>query len=135
LWDVDKACIRATLRAELTSRFFPTLSPSSAQLITFSPDGKLLAVQDANGMLRVYDTATAKIKVSFRPDPEGLQSVALTFSSDSKTLLTGHFDSTVRVWTTATGKLEASHTLNAGSWCSTAFSPDAATIAFAFTGG
>jgi RNA polymerase sigma factor (sigma-70 family) len=133
LWDVDKACIRATLRAERTSRF-PTLSPGGAQLITFSPDGKVLAVQDANGMLRVNDTATAKIKVSFRPDPEGLQSVALTFSSDSKTLLTGHFDSTVRVWATATGKLEASHTLNAGSWCSTAFSPDAATIAFAFPG-
>jgi RNA polymerase sigma factor (sigma-70 family) len=93
--------------------------------VTFSPDGKLLAAGDMNGLVRLFDT-TRWEKVGEHDARDQLRSLA--FAPDSRTLALG-LRRDVQIWDAATGKrlrTLAGH----GNWVlSLAFSPDGETLA------
>ena len=76
--------------------------------VAFSPNGNLLASADADGTVRLWNTATGHaIGIPFPADTgsePGVNGVA--FSSDGKLLASA--DGTVRVWNAATGRLVSS---------------------------
>jgi WD40 repeat protein len=80
--------------------------PSPVETVTFSPEGTLLATVTADGIIRLWNTASGK--VSGQPISIGRNRVAgIAFSRDGKRLASGGADGTVRVWASATHKLLA----------------------------
>jgi WD40 repeat protein len=67
--------------------------------VAFSPDGKTVALAGGMGIIKLYDTATAKELRSF----EGLKSIvnAITFSSDGKTFAAAGIEKIIGIWDTA----------------------------------
>ncbi len=66
----------------------------------FSPDGKLIAINNRNYEPRVFDVATGKLL--FKADKRMTQEVA--FSPDGKLLACGFVDGMVGIWDIASGK-------------------------------
>ncbi|MEV0401914.1 protein kinase [Actinoallomurus sp. NPDC050550] len=66
----------------------PTPGPAAYfEKTAISPDGKLVAFGGESGMIRVYDTASHKLRWRFRPSSEQyLDTYALAFSPDGQTL-------------------------------------------------
>ena len=100
------------------------LGEGGAVEITYSPDGKRLAVVSRIGIW-LYETASYR-EVAFFPELKDLY----MFSLDSKTLVGMPPETTVVLWDAETG--ETQHTFkHKGSVDSLAFSPDGTTIATA----
>ena len=100
-------------------------------VLTYSPDGRLLASAGFDQVVRIWDTATGRAVRTLRGHRAMLGSVA--FSPDSRQLATGGSDATVKVWDVT--DLER----NAGPGCALlgrhpqgvrglAFSPDNASL-------
>jgi hypothetical protein len=70
--------------------------------LTFSPDGKTLAVGGTSGRVRVWDTRTWKEQRQLAVHTEAVDAVA--FSPDGRTLATGGRDRLVVLWDIATGR-------------------------------
>jgi WD40 repeat protein len=72
---------------------------------TISPDGRLAAVGDSAGVIRLYESPfTGKPRTLGEAGP-AVQDI--TFSKDGKTLFAAHPDGTVGVWDVAAGKRTA----------------------------
>lgn len=69
----------------------------------YSPDGTLIAVADAGGMVTLYDPSTRRPLRSIEAHV-GLAR-GLAFSSDGAILATGGDDRGIRLWNTATGEM------------------------------
>jgi WD40 repeat protein len=71
-----------------------------AECLAFSPDGKLVAATQINGVypagITLYEPATGKYLVTYKGHQETVKS--LTFSHDGALLASGSSDATVRVW-------------------------------------
>ena len=67
-----------------------------------SNDGKLLAVAQDNGDIKLIDLATGKVKHSLAGHEGAVSGVS--FSSDASQLVSGGVDQTYRIWNTADGK-------------------------------
>ncbi|PSM50308.1 hypothetical protein C7Y66_04645 [Chroococcidiopsis sp. CCALA 051] len=90
--------------------------------VAFSPDGKLLAMGDSNGEIRLYQVADGKPVLTCQAHTNWVTSLA--FSPDGSTLASGSSDSKVKLWEIATG--QCLHTLQGHEnevW-SVAWSPD-----------
>ena len=94
--------------------------------ITFSPDGKLLAVASTIGIW-LYDADTGDEQALLTGHTERVNSV--TFSSDSAILASGSSDDSVRLWDVATRTEIAKLIGHAARVNSVAFSPDGTTVA------
>ncbi|HEY5315970.1 MAG TPA: c-type cytochrome domain-containing protein, partial [Pirellulales bacterium] len=68
-----------------------------------SPDGKYLAVADADHAIRLLDAASGKTLKTFAGHSGAI--AALDFSSDGTKLCSGSADRTLRLWSVADGKL------------------------------
>ncbi len=116
----------------------------------FSPDGRTLAMELADGEIQVIELASGKprlvlnAKQRARPDPDGppilLRRAALSdegeaqpaFSPDGRLLAQAGDDGKVRLWDLRTGKEAAAPTGHRGRVTALGFSPDGARLA---TGG
>jgi WD40 repeat protein len=120
VWDAEKFKKRATLSDP--RRPLPDVLGS----LTFSPDGKTLAVGDS--MLVLWDVAKGKPKVQV-PMSRGSSNNAVVFSPDGKTVATVRADGLVCLANAETGKLQfASQAGKFVAAASAAFSDDAKTL-------
>jgi WD40 repeat protein len=71
--------------------------------MTVSPDGKMLATLNEDGVIRLWGIETGKEKRPLDASPCGLESVC--FRPDGKTLMTLGSDFVLRDWETASGRL------------------------------
>jgi WD40 repeat protein len=93
--------------------------------ITFSPDGKRLAVGGTKGA-RVYDFPSGKLRLTL-PHEGWVTGVA--FSHDGKRIATACHDKTARLWDAQTGKPKATFEGHPGIVNTIAFSRDGKTLA------
>jgi WD40 repeat protein len=72
------------------------------ETVTFSPDGRMVATSSKDGTIRVWETATGKVRMIF----EDNNSSAVAFNPTKSILAVGR-DNTVRLWGLLSGKLIA----------------------------
>ncbi|MGB9553967.1 MAG: WD40 repeat domain-containing protein, partial [bacterium] len=87
-WDLQAGTLLRTLEG----------SGQGVTVLSFSPDGKLLAWGDKNGSVHLREMAQNKEKV-LSSHPEGVTGV--TFSPDGKYLASGSEDGTIFLWDVA----------------------------------
>lgn len=75
---------------------------SAATDITFSPDGRLVAVAYARKFAKLWDVSTRKEFLSLEGHSGRVLSIAM--SPDGKWIATGSQDKTIKLWDAATGK-------------------------------
>jgi RNA polymerase sigma factor (sigma-70 family) len=90
--------------------------------ITFSPDGKMLAVNRSQKTIVVWEAATGKERL--RLDGHQDSTSCVVFSPDCRTLASASWDNTIRLWDLATGKELRRLTGHRGKAHSLAFSAD-----------
>ncbi len=69
--------------------------------VKFSPDSKWIASTDEEGIVKVWEAATGKLRHTLRGHSGNVRYCA--FTHDGKQLLTSGFDNTIRVWDAASG--------------------------------
>ena len=95
---------------------------SSIRSVTFSPDGKLLATGDSDGVVRLWEASSGREILTCNGHTNVVQSVA--FSPDGKILASGSYENTIKLWNVKTGeclKVLQGHT---ESVMSVTFNPD-----------
>ena len=110
----------------------PLAGVSGGTAVAFSPDGTTLATGDANGNIRLWNTATRQeTGVPMSSDTQPVDAVA--FSPDGTLVAAASSDGNVQLWSAATQQ-EAGSAVGAGTAevNALAFSPDGKTLA---TGG
>jgi geranylgeranyl transferase type-2 subunit beta len=103
--------------------------PGWVSSITFSPDGKRIAVGSAEKCARVFDAASGRLLVALPGHDDYVTSVS--FHPDGKLLATGSYDHTAAIWDSHAGELRYKLAGHRGAVMTVAFSPDKTTIATA----
>ncbi len=70
--------------------------------VIFSPDGKLLATGDSDGVVRLWEASSGREILTCKGHTNVVQSVA--FSPDDEILASGSYDQTIRLWDVKTGE-------------------------------
>ncbi len=121
IWCWDKATGKELWTARLAAKaYYPSLSR----------DGKVLALGDTAGTVRVLDAATGGERASFKPATIGHASRARV-SPDGKLVATtsgGDFTMAIAFWDAATGKPVHGISGHAASITAAAFTPDGAGV-------
>jgi WD40 repeat protein/serine/threonine protein kinase len=94
----------------------------SGNALSFSPDGKLLAVDGRAGVVTIHDARTGKLERALRGHTT--QVSGLAFSPTGRRLASSGFDKLIKLWDTATGEELLSLRGHDGGVVSLAFSPD-----------
>lgn len=80
----------------------PAAAPNPVHALAFSPDGKLLAIGDREGLIHLAGTTDGKVVRSL---PGHTSTVTgLAFHASGTVLASGSKDNTVRLWTPANGQ-------------------------------
>ncbi|MGI5232801.1 WD40 repeat domain-containing serine/threonine protein kinase [Actinoallomurus sp. CA-142502] len=98
-----------------------------------SPDGDLVAFSGDSGVVRLYDTATHKLRRSWKTPRSGEGVTALTFSPDGRTVAASS-DEGVDLWTVSTHKRRKFAQLH-DAIGALGFSPDGRTLTALGSGG
>ncbi|MGH7999918.1 MAG: NB-ARC domain-containing protein, partial [Brasilonema sp.] len=112
--------------SEITKSVF-TETFGSVEAVAFSPDGKLLAVGDTDGRIRVWQVSDGKEILSFQAHTSWIMSIA--FSCDGVTFVSGSKDQTIRLWDIRTGECLKILQEHSNVIRSVVFSPDGQTFA------
>ncbi|MFN2516520.1 MAG: WD40 repeat domain-containing protein, partial [Pyrinomonadaceae bacterium] len=100
----DKLPVR--LKAKLANYKGPSRFMGRRALITFSPDGHLVAMSGTKGTITVWDTGTGALKATLNAGKGRISGFA--FSRDGRTAATrDYLDKSVRLWDAATWELKA----------------------------
>jgi WD40 repeat protein len=138
LWDPLTGKLRATLRGHTADVIDPSPGLLGIRSLAFSADGKLLASGGPDGLIKLWDVATAAERGTLRGHKGGVNSLA--FAPDGKTLAAaggeawpnlkgpiGH--SELKLWDVATGRERAALQHEQGVFHAVTFSPDGKTLA------
>src|SRR5437588_2006702 len=101
---------------------FSVSMPGWIGSMSFSPDGKRLAVGCADSSARVLEVETGKEAARLRGHEDCVASVA--FAPDGRTLATASYDHTARVWDLESKRTHRTLRGHRGVVMSVAFSPD-----------
>ncbi|MEG4055586.1 MULTISPECIES: WD40 domain-containing protein [unclassified Microcoleus] len=74
----------------------------SVRSVVFSPDGKLLATGDSDGVVRLWEASSGREILTCKGHTNVLESVA--FSPDGEILASGSYDKTIKLWDVKTGE-------------------------------
>jgi ribosome assembly protein 4 len=96
-------------------------------LVSFSPDGRLLASASFDKSLKIWDGVTGKFKASLRGHVGAVYQVC--WSSDSRMLVSGSKDSTLKLWDLSNGSLKVDLPGHADEVYSVDWSPDGQRVA------
>jgi WD40 repeat protein len=96
--------------------------------LAYSPDGKILAVADAEPNVTLWDTGTWK-EIGKIPNPEESTVDSLAFIQGGKFLAGGLDDKTIRIWEMPSGKLHSTLQGHSRAVKFLASSPDGKTLA------
>jgi serine/threonine-protein kinase len=128
LWDVASHRMLATLTDHHDSRI---------RSLSFSANGRMLAVNDANGVVYVWELPPGRRAPSIRAtlSPQGIvNSDAVAFSPKGGTLVMGGSDGQVYLWNAATANISALST-GGSDITSVTYSPNGQELAAGETGG
>ena len=101
-------------------------SGSPTLVMAVSPDGKLMAATGFEKVVRVWDLASGKEKVTFRGHTQNV--FAIAFSADSKFVASGGYDKAIKVWDVATGEERLELKCEDAWFAALAFHPDGKTL-------
>ncbi|MBD1808514.1 NACHT domain-containing protein [Microcoleus sp. FACHB-SPT15] len=101
--DFTKASLRRVnfIEANLADSVF-TRVLESVWSVAFSPDGKLLAIGDSNGLVQLWEAASGREVLSCKGHSNWIRSVA--FSPCGEMVASGSSDHTVRLWNIRNGE-------------------------------
>ncbi|MEG5001398.1 NACHT domain-containing protein [Microcoleus sp. B4-D4] len=121
--DFTDASLRHVNFAEsnLTNSIFTKIF-GSVRSVIFSPDGKLLATGDSNGVVRLWEASSCREILTCKGHTNVVESVA--FSPDGEILASASYDKTIKLWDVKSGeclKVLQGHT---ESVMSVTFNPD-----------
>jgi WD40 repeat protein len=128
LWDTTTGQQRARL----------SLPPETklVQQMTFSPDGKVLAITGLDQVIRLWDAGTGKPRHVLRWPAEQGVSPVIAFGPDSKKLASWTNDFTVRLWDVGTGREVGSFVPSSDKAVrQLVFGPDDTTLVMVFDDG
>ncbi|MYA68613.1 WD40 repeat domain-containing protein, partial [Candidatus Poribacteria bacterium] len=95
--------------------------------IAFSPNGKTLAIGNADEPVQLWNVDTGEYTATLVGD-QG-RGTSVVFSPDGKTVATGSWDGTVRLWDAGTGEYKTTLAEHAEGIRAIVFSPDGKTVA------
>jgi WD40 repeat protein len=95
--------------------------------MSFSPDGKILALGLFDGSIGIWDAVSGALQVTLRGHTERVRS--LRFSNDGNTLASGADDRSIRLWNIASGTPRAKLMGHTDTVFSLSFSSDGNTLA------
>ncbi len=100
----DKLSVR--LKAKLPDYKGPSGFQGRKALITYSPDGRLVAMSGTKRTITVWDTTTGELKATLTAVKDGVSGFA--FSPDGRVAATrDYLDKSVRLWDTSTWEVKA----------------------------
>ena len=110
-----------------TGKLLRTLQSEGAGNLSYSPDGKTLALAGSNDKaVKLWDAETGKLLRTLRGHTESVGLVA--YAPDGKTLASASDDKTIKLWDAATGKLLHSLQGHTDTIRSIAYAPDSKTL-------
>ncbi|CAN1210555.1 hypothetical protein TUMEXPCC7403_10190 [Tumidithrix helvetica PCC 7403] len=95
--------------------------------VTFSPDGKILAIGDTRGEIHLWLVRDSKPLQTYKGHTSWVRSIA--FNPDGKILASSSNDQAIKLWDVKTGECLKTFHGDIGPIMSVAFSPDGQTLA------
>ncbi len=109
------------------------ISFSEGFSIVASPDNKLVAFGQSNGLVNIYETNSGKLIKAFTAHQGRLYSLA--FSPDGQSLLTSGGDRTVKIWETSTWRMTQILRSQFQGYLSAIWLSDNRTVQVTYSGG
>jgi len=120
VWDL------ATMRPRVRLKNIPE---GRMTVLTFSPDGKMLAAGGQFGCVKIWDPASGEDRAIVQENISAPHWLGwLRFAPDSKLLAVGNWDGTVKLWDVGAGQWRASLRGHTAPVNSMAFFPDGRTL-------
>ncbi len=126
--DFSNAYLRQTnlSQTDLRNCLFTKVIGSIISL-SFSPDGRFLALSDSNRTIQIWDASTMRIIMLFRGHTDWVRSI--DFSPNGQILASGSDDRTVKLWSVSNGQYMVTLQGHKDRVRSVSFSPDGTMIA------